>query len=341
MPCSAIAAELGPLLFEKSPHRFTYVDVAGQPKLLDLSKWDDKIVAETSSGYYSLSLPAGTWSRLRILDFSKVMALATSSNPVALCSKKGEIHLLMKMDGNWREIALPLEARVVGNIATICADERSLVLVGSDRFFLYTGEHGWQMIPAKKPAAIAKVLPKYETSSPPYVLHEGKIYLGLNWFEHGGGVFEFDLNLRHWRQLTQFDRPIQSMKIDKVGRLWIAQATSPKDGYYHRAANTLWRKDDDRWNSITAARQSTGKQEPGLMLGMAFESKDPFLLISRVGVISWNGSNWARLTPTWKEEPFYLGGLEVKLPFFILGTHKGGVLLYNTRTKQFKRTKFV
>jgi hypothetical protein len=307
-----------------------------QPQIRRLVSWDGRVVVQADR-LYALDLERASVSPLAVPGTGKVVEVATcGGRAVALCEVDDGLRLLGKQGNKWEDLGLPPEAARVVAAPTLRADRSSLVLLGEDTLFTLAAG-GWRRLPLK-PRPRVTILPASQAQH--VLLAGGKLYLGHDQGEWGGGLLALDVETGAWEEVRLGDRggrPVTGLRVGPGGTVWVTEGLS----HLGLVEGSLHRNDRKGWRLVCDSSERGGRDwdlPPASLDAVAFDGEGRLYLLSgELGVVRREGAGWERLTPGWPSHA-YASCLHVAPSgLLVIGLSDGGVLLVDPDTQGARR----
>lgn len=288
-----------------------------QPRIRAVFGWNGESVVETAHCFYRLDVERSRAHVIASPGDREILGLAGVRGTAVALTRDRRGHQLFTLGGphgsrmtNVLTRGFPSErARLVGG-------DTHLVIAVTGALEWYAGERS-----GETPCADMTV-----DDSTKMVIHRGRLYIGTNRGEFGGGLRAIEIESGRTEELAlPGPSPVTGIAVDPSGTLWVTKGIAHlgmRDGALHRLG-------DDGWERVASCgRRAEGDwpYEPSSFDAISFSPRgEPVLLCSSLGLVRLSEGRWVRDTPTWPAH-VYVQALHVtKDGTAIIGTFDAGV----------------
>jgi hypothetical protein len=314
-----------------------------QPGIGRILEWDGDIVVEADR-FYTLDLRRLSAAPLELPDVKSIVDLASrgQDRPLALCRDDSGLFLLFRRRGRWQRRNFP---------ANLCANPENCRLVVDPTEMVLVGGRGPEIVRLSPDATVAVKLETRPTLVPPSGriwlgapqhchLDRGRLYIGFDYGEFGGGLWSVDIQSGHTEKIhhfTEFDTPVKGLANDRDGRLWAMEGLA----HLGLAIGSLSFRSDDGWKLF---RNSTKGQlvnwnlQPSDFEAFTFDDAGRLYVLSgATGLSRYDDGTWTRLTPDWPD-PFHCSSVLITpTGTAVIGTRRAGIMLFDTVSGEVRR----
>lgn len=286
-----------------------------------IGNWNNQSVVQEKNGFYHIR-NASHLEQLKIDGSTNILALASSSNPIALVQLKGRLRLLeLKSTGECSTIDLPQE--ITGKIYELFASKNEIVLLEDKKLHcLHSGE--WREIELNIPAKIEQRSRLAHTVK--WAFDSPYLYLGLDGGEFAGGLYVFNIESKKWDDIDQASKfRITELLTNSRGETWFTA-----DNFRLATKSGVVGKINASQISIIHTSNANSNNDnkaytPSFCSISWGESGTAYYMGKEFGIAKWESGKWISLSKNWnstrKLDPY---------KFMILPGEKKAVVLTKT-----------
>lgn len=261
--------------------------------------WNGERIIESQGKFFKVE-NSGKVGQLTLPGSTDIISIATGSAPLALVMKGGRPALLQQANkNNWLQLSLPTEN--LGNELKLLADRESIVLLDSNRIFVFS-KSKWRQVKNQVPKDFNEVIRLSRHST--WLLKTPFLYLGLNGGEWSGGLLTLNLDTAVWKTIREASGVrVTDLKLDPFGNIWMTGKNYhlyAAQGVVSKVLNTGAQITNTSSFLLSASNESQSKKP----LSPVFTSVDfdlngsPFYL-SSFGIVGNRGGKWTVMSTDW------------------------------------------